>query len=99
MLTESADDILEMLNDMTRRPLREDGADDYDSSVEAWPETGPSENVRAAVAEALGTSPVAVDEIIRHCDLPASQVATVLIELELAGRIDRFAGNKVALAG
>ena len=75
------------------------GRSPRNSGIEAWPETGPSENVRAAVAEALGASPVAVDEVIRHCDLPASQVATVLIELELAGRIDRFAGNKVALAG
>jgi len=99
VLTESADDILEMLNSMTRPPLREDGANSYDSSVEAPPEEGPMDSVRAAVIEALGTSPVAVNEIIRHCELPPALVARVLIELELAGRIDRFAGNKVALAG
>jgi len=99
VLTESVDDILEMLNSMTRRPLREDSAMAYDDGTVAASDGDPSETGRASVVEALGTSPAAIDEIIRHCKLPASQVATVLIELELAGRIDRFAGGKVALAG
>jgi DNA processing protein len=99
VLTESADDILEMLNDMARPTLREEGAGGYDEGTEEMADADPSESGRAAVIEALGASPVAIDEIIRHCGLPASQVSAVLIELELAGRIDRFAGNKVALAG
>ncbi|TIT41812.1 MAG: DNA-protecting protein DprA, partial [Mesorhizobium sp.] len=41
--------------------------------------------------------PVAVDEIIRHTGLSAAQVSMVLLELDLAGRIERHAGGNVSL--
>ncbi len=37
-----------------------------------------------------------VDELIRQCDLPASAVQIALLELELAGEIERSFGNRVA---
>jgi DNA processing protein len=40
---------------------------------------------------------VSVDEIIRQCQLSAALVGTVLLELELAGRLERHPGNRVAL--
>ena len=46
----------------------------------------------------LSPTPVGVDEIIRQADLPSSIVQTVLLELELAGRLERHAGGKVSLA-
>ncbi|TIT26443.1 MAG: DNA-protecting protein DprA, partial [Mesorhizobium sp.] len=52
---------------------------------------------RAGVLEALGPTPVAVDEIIRHTGLSAAQVSMVLLELDLAGRIERHAGGNVSL--
>jgi DNA processing protein len=39
-----------------------------------------------------------VDEIIRQTDLPAAIVQTVLLELELGGRLERQAGGRVSLA-
>ena len=47
--------------------------------------------------EKLGPSPVAVDELVRQCQLSAAAVATLLLELELAGRIERHPGNLVSL--
>ena len=42
-------------------------------------------------------TPVAVDELVRQCQLSAASVATLLLELELAGRIERHPGNLVSL--
>jgi DNA processing protein len=49
------------------------------------------------IVEKLSPSPVAVDELVRQCQLSAATVATLLLELELAGRIERHPGNHVSL--
>jgi len=43
--------------------------------------------------------PVAVDELIRQSGLAPALVQTVLLELELARRLERHAGGRVSLAG
>ena len=58
----------------------------------------PGESDRAKVIEALGPTPVSVDEIIRHTGLHPAQVFMVLLELDLAGRLERHAGGNVSLA-
>jgi len=50
-----------------------------------------------AVESLLGPSPVPVDEIIRLSGAPSGAVQMALLELDLAGRLDRHAGNKVSL--
>jgi len=49
------------------------------------------------VEELLGPSPVPVDEVIRLSEAPPGAVQMALLELDLAGRLDRHAGNKVSL--
>jgi DNA processing protein len=49
------------------------------------------------IVEKLSPTPVAVDELVRQCQLSAAAVATLLLELELAGRIERHPGNLVSL--
>jgi DNA processing protein len=51
----------------------------------------------ANVEELLGPSPVPVDEIIRLSGAPSGAVQLALLELDLAGRIERHAGGKVSL--
>ena len=51
----------------------------------------------ALVLEKLSPTPVAVDELVRQCQLSAAAVATLLLELELAGRVERHPGNLVSL--
>jgi len=55
------------------------------------------ESARATITEKLGYSPVEVDELVSQSGYPASVVLTILLELELAGRVRRNAGNKVTL--
>jgi DNA processing protein len=49
------------------------------------------------VEELLGPSPVPVDEIIRLSGAPSGAVQMALLELDLAGRLDRHAGGKVSI--
>ena len=48
------------------------------------------------ILEKLSPTPVAVDELVRQCQLSAAAVASLLLELELAGRIERHPGNLVS---
>lgn len=45
----------------------------------------------------LGSAPAPVDEIVRLSGLGSALVQTVLLELELADRLDRHAGGRVSL--
>ena len=49
------------------------------------------------ILERLGPTAVAVDELVRQCHLSAAVVATLLLELELAGKVERHPGNLVSL--
>jgi DNA processing protein len=49
------------------------------------------------IIEKLSPTPVAVDELVRQCQMSAASVASLLLELELAGRIERHPGNLVSL--
>lgn len=55
------------------------------------------EDAVGIVEELLGPSPVPVDEIIRLSGASSGAVQMALLELDLAGRIDRHAGGKVSL--
>jgi DNA processing protein len=53
---------------------------------------------RTEIARLLSPTPVAIDEIVRLSGLPAAVVATVLLDMELMGRLVRHAGGRVAAA-
>jgi DNA processing protein len=97
ILTETADDVLKALLALRREPLREPAGRPFVCERAAPPSEAELEKARLRVLEALGPTPVAVDEIIRGCQLSVSVVATVLLELDLAGRLERLPGSRVAL--
>jgi DNA processing protein len=55
------------------------------------------EEVLGDIEGLLGPSPVPVDEIIRLSGASSGAVQMALLELDLAGRLDRHAGGKVSL--
>ena len=55
------------------------------------------EDVLSSVESLLGPSAVPVDEIIRLSGATSGAVQMALLELDLAGRLDRHAGGKVSL--
>jgi DNA processing protein len=52
---------------------------------------------RTRLARLLGPSPVSLDELARQSGLPIRTIQTTLLELEVAGRIERHGGNAVSL--
>lgn len=52
---------------------------------------------RRQVLLSLRPEPTPVDEVIRRCDVSPPLVHTVLLELELAGRLERHPGNQISL--
>ena len=57
----------------------------------------PADSERDRVLEALGPTPMPVDDIIRHTGLHPAQVFMILLELDLAGRLERHAGGSVSV--
>lgn len=57
----------------------------------------PGDSDRERVIEALGPVPTGIDEIIRHTGLHPAQVFMILLELDLAGRLERHPGAMVSL--
>lgn len=57
----------------------------------------PAQGERERFVELLGPSPAAVDDLIRHADIATSAAHLILLELDLAGRLERHAGGKVSL--
>ncbi|MDX1710654.1 MAG: DNA-processing protein DprA [Rhodovibrionaceae bacterium] len=97
-LVESAEDVLEVLAPILRQPLKEDRRDGYAGGADAGiPPDSELSEVRESVLELLGAVPVPVDEVIRQCQFSAPAVLTVLLELELASRLERHPGNRVSL--
>ena len=73
-----------------------------DVQVEAGQETvrlveDAGDDARALLAAQLSLTPVTVDELVRECQLSAAMVQTIVLELELAGRIMRHPGNRISL--
>ena len=97
VLTETADDVEAVLDGMLRSAL---GAPQGFELPEPQPvpDAGAGlEPARREVVELLAAEPVMVDEILRRCQVSPAIVNTVLLELELAGRLERHPGNRVSL--
>jgi DNA processing protein len=96
-LTESAEDVLNVLSDLLRRPLREGKRAGYRGQPASRPGEDEAVRARADILELLGPSAVSVDEILQAGSWSVPVVQFILLELELAGRIERHPGAKVSL--
>jgi DNA processing protein len=93
VLTETSDDVVAVLN-AQRTGFRDpggapSGAQFNDGQVDA---------IRTQLEELLGPAPVEIDELIRQIGADAPMILAALLELELAGRLERHPGGKVSAA-
>lgn len=93
-LIQNAADVLEAISDMSGRVASP--GDPFEHGGAAMPVEA-DEDARQRIEGLLGPSPVPVDELVRLSGASAGEVQLVLLELDLVGRIDRHAGNKVSL--
>ncbi|MBX3567219.1 MAG: DNA-processing protein DprA [Rhizobiaceae bacterium] len=92
VLVTDARDVLETLAPMTmRQPQTFSEPADFTDAPEA------DDSARSRLLEALSPTPGEIDELIRHTGLHPAQVHLVLLELDLAGRLERHAGGMVSL--
>ncbi|MDE0150809.1 MAG: DNA-processing protein DprA [Rhodospirillaceae bacterium] len=101
ILTESADDVLQVLQPGLRDAP---GASEPTALPPDTAEEAPRAAVDAVVVDArhsladhLSPAPTPIDDLVREFGDDSATVAAALLELELAGRIERYPGNRVAL--
>jgi len=98
-LVTDVNDIVETLAPILGRPPAppaiELASSDETVTPAPLPDIGQSERDR--VIEALGPSPVDIDELIRSTGVAARKVHIVLLELDLAGRLQRHGRQLVSL--
>ncbi|MBO9671159.1 MAG: DNA-processing protein DprA [Sphingobium sp.] len=93
ILVQSAEDVIEAISCIDPRAMREPRGD-----YEAPPTGDLGDSERSRVVALMSLSPVGIDELIRQTGLPPALVQTALLELEIAGRLQRHAGGRVSLA-
>jgi DNA processing protein len=98
IMAESAEDILDGIAHMRGLKFFEMPPAKY-ANVPAVSSVREDElaELRTKVLDKLSAYAVAIDELIEQCDSSAAAMQIVLLELELAGRAKRSAGNKVYL--
>ena len=87
--------MLAVLGPILGRPLDCPAEEPEPTPPDPWRE--PAADERRRIVALLGPTPVAIDDLIRLSGAPAAVVRTVLLELELAGRLERQAGGRVSL--
>ena len=96
-LVEDADDILRELAPQLGAPLAERKPATFAPAPMA--EIGPKDlaQAREIVLGLLSPTPLPVDELLRQCQMSPAVILTVVLELELAGRVARQPGNALTL--
>ena len=95
VLVQSPEEVIELLTGFDGAPrstFRECGQEFAPPMSEELAHAEP-----AAIADRLTSAPVAVDELIRQSGESAAGVQLALLELEIAGRLERHAGGRVSL--
>jgi DNA processing protein len=90
-LTTCAADVIEVVEPIMGRPVELREPDD--DPLASDPDAGD----RARIIGLLGPSPILLDDLIRMAGVSPAIARTVLLELELAGRLERHGGGLVSL--
>jgi DNA processing protein len=93
LATEAAD-VIAVLRPILGQPIELE-AEEPDTPY--TPDAEPGSDERSRITQLLGPTPVSVDDLIRLSGSSPAVVRTVLLELELAGRLERHGGALVSL--
>jgi DNA processing protein len=92
ILVQSPDEVIERLSafDGTPRSIFRETAPEWTAPEE------PAEEEPAEIADLLTTAPIGVDELIRQSGASAAAVQLALLDLEIAGKLQRHARGRVS---
>jgi DNA processing protein len=93
-LATEAGDVIAVLRPILGQPIELE-AEEPDRPFA--PDAEPGGDERSRITQLLGPTPVSVDDLIRLSGSSPAVVRTVLLELELAGRLERHGGTLVSL--
>ncbi len=96
-MVERASDILSNLSPLGALPLAEQQSMNFNEKTPEMPDEQTLDRARELVLESLSASPTLLDDVLAATHLTPHILMAVLLELELAGRLERHAGSKVAL--
>ena len=96
-MVENARDILSNLHPLGELPLAENNPQGFAERANAMPDEQTLDRARELILEALSASPTLLDDVLAQTHLTPHIMMAVLLELELAGRLERHTGSKVAL--
>jgi DNA processing protein len=91
LVTEVAD-VIDVLEPILGRPM-ELGMEEPEAPS---PQPEPDSEERKRIVSLLGPTPVGLDDLVRLSGCSPAVVRTVLLELELAGRLERHGGGLVS---
>ena len=92
-LVTEANDVINVIQPIMERPVVLEAREGDDEPLDFDIDPG----VRGRIVTLLGPSPVSLDDLIRMSGLSPTIVRTTLLELELAGRLERHGGGLVSL--
>lgn len=98
-LVEEGSDVISLLETFVPRILKDpnmSAPSDFGTTPSA-PKEVELDQWREQILGLLGPSPTELDEIVRQSECPPGVVSTIILELDLAGRIEPHPGQKVAL--
>ena len=93
--TEPAD-VIDGLRPLDSRMSPSSG-DDLDEPIDDNPSDEPALGEREKILEALGPTPVSIDDIVDHTGASPGAVQLALLELDLAGRLERHSDGTVSI--
>ena len=99
IMVENATDILDAINQSrTEQNLFSDKTNDlFSPALIKLPSDSEIEKVRDKILAKLGSTATPINKLIEECETTAQVMLAAIIELELAGKVERLSGNKVSL--
>lgn len=93
-LVTGVDDILAVLSPILENPADPPDMEEDETRLDA---ADPGDDGRSRIMSLLGPVPVTIDDVVRASGLGVAAVRVALLELELAGRLQRDPGGRVSL--
>lgn len=97
VLVTKADDVIDVIRELKDRQAEQGDFFASPGSYFEEFEDLPDMNVQEQIVSLLSPSPTHIDDLVRESGASISDIHSVLVDLELAGRLERHTGQRVSL--